>query len=150
MSGSGNRGMTRQAALRLEYFIIGLGIFALILIFQPFSVTLFAIGACLVVVAGLINNLLPMAQPGVKARSVITIAMVVAMVFCIVLLIAIAAAHLYGVFFLQPPNPDTVLGKLQLKTPPFWMQPLVWSFAGAAAVLAVIIAMVSKSKDGKN
>ena len=146
MSGSGNQGMTRQAALRLEYFIIGLGIFALILIFQPFSVTLFAIGACLVVVAGLINNLLPMAQPGVKLRSVITIAMVVAMIFCIVLLVAIAAAHLYGVFFLQSPNPDTMLGKLQLKTPPFWMQPLVWGIAVVAAALAGLITIRGRSK----
>ena len=59
-----NLGMTRQQALRLEFFIIGLGIFALILIFQPFSLTLFAVGSVLVVIAGLINNLLPMAQPG--------------------------------------------------------------------------------------
>ena len=51
--------MTRDGALRLEYFIIGLGIFALVLIFQPFSLTLFAMGSVLVVLAGLINNLLP-------------------------------------------------------------------------------------------
>ena len=75
------QGMTRQGALRLEFFIIGLGIFALLLIFQPFSLKLFAIGSVLVVIAGLINNLLPMAQPGVRVRSVITIAMVVAMIF---------------------------------------------------------------------
>ncbi len=83
-------GMGPQAALRLEYAIIALGIVALILIFQPFSVTLFAIGSGLVVLAGLINNLLPLAQPGVKARSVVTIAMVVAMIFGIVLLVSIA------------------------------------------------------------
>ena len=57
--------MTPRGALRLEYFIIGLGIFALLLIFQPFSLKLFAIGSGLVVLAGLINNLLPLAQPGV-------------------------------------------------------------------------------------
>ena len=81
------QGMTRQGALRLEFFIIGLGIFALLLIFQPFSLQLFAIGSVLVVIAGLINNLLPMAQPGVKVRSVVIVGMVVAMtgaglVFC--------------------------------------------------------------------
>ena len=48
-----------------------------------------------------------MAQPGVQVRSVITVGMVVAMIFCIVLLVAIAAAHLYGVFFLKPPDPNT-------------------------------------------
>ena len=90
MKNTGGQGMTREGALRLEYFIIGLGIFALVLIFQPFSLTLFAIGSVLVVIAGLINNLLPMAQPGVRVRSVITVGMVVAMIFCIVLLVSIA------------------------------------------------------------
>lgn len=146
MSNSGNQGMSRDGALRLEYFIIGLGIFALILIFQPFSVTLFAIGSGLVVVAGLINNLLPLAQPGVKVRSVITVGMVVMMIFCIVLLVAIAAAHLYGVFFLKPPDPNTQLGKIQLNTPPFWRQSLVWGIAIVAAVLAGLITVMNKPK----
>ncbi len=145
MSG-GQQGMTREGALRLEFFIIGLGLFALILIFQPFSLTLFAVGSVLVVLAGLINNLLPMAQPGVKVRSVITIGMVVAMIFCIVILISIAAAHYYGVFFLNPPDPNTTTGKIQLNTPPFYMQPFVWSVAAVALVLAVLIAAMQKSK----
>ena len=146
MNGKSNQGMTREGALRLEYFIIGLGLFALILIFQPFSLTLFAVGGMLVVAAGLLNNLLPMAQPGVKVRSVITVGMVVVMIFCIVLLIAIASAHLYGALFLNPPNPDTAAGKVQLATPPFWRQPLVWGIAVVAAVLAGLITMMSKSK----
>ena len=144
---SGNQsGMSPAAALRLEFFIIGLGLFALILIFQPFSLTLFAIGSGLVVLAGLINNLLPLAQPGVPVRSVVTVGMVVAMVFCIVLLVSITAAHLYGVFFLRPPDPNTAMGKVQLATPPFYRQPLVWSFAGIAIVLAAIITARTKSK----
>ena len=146
MSEQERAGMTPKAALRLEFFIIGLGIFALILIFQPFSLTLFAIGSGLVVLAGLINNLLPLAQPGVPVRSVITVGMVVAMIFCIVLLVSITAAHLYGVFFLRPPDPNTVLGKVQLATPPFYMQPVVWSIAGIAIVLAIIITARSKSR----
>lgn len=137
--------MNGQQALRLEYSIIGLGILALILIFQPFSITLFAVGAVLVVIAGLVNNLLPLAQPGVKLRSVVTVAMVVAMIFCIVLLISIAAAHLYGAFFLKPPDPNTTAGKVQLATPPFWKQKLVWGIAVVAAVLAGIITLMNKS-----
>ncbi len=137
-------GMSRQGALRLEYAIIGLGIFALVLIFQPFSLTMFAVGSVLVVIAGLANNILPLAQPGVRVRSVL--AMIVAMIFCIVLLIAIAAAHLYGVAFLAPPNPDTTSGRVQLNTPPFWMQPLVWGIAVTAAVLAALITVLSRSK----
>ncbi len=144
---SGERdGMTRETALRLEYAIIGLGLFALVLIFQPFSVTLFAVGSVIVVIAGLVNNILPMAQPGVPVRSVVTVAMVVAMIFCIVLLISIAAAHFYGVAFLAPPNPDTSAGKIQLATPPFWRQQLVWGIAAVAAVLAVLIWLRGKAK----
>lgn len=139
MSEKDPRGMTPAAALRLEYAIIGLGMFALVLIFQPFSITLFAVGSALVVIAGLVNNLLPMAQPGVQVRTVLWAGMIVAMVFCIVLLIAIAAAHFYGVAFLQPPNPDTAAGKAQLATPPFWRQPLVWGIAAVAAALAVLL-----------
>jgi hypothetical protein len=147
MNGENPRGMSRQGALRLEYAIIGLGIFALALIFQPFSITLFAVGSVLVVVAGLVNNLLPMARPGVPVRAVVSAAMIVALVFCIVLLIAISAAHLYGVAFLAPPNPDTASGKAQLATPPFWRQPLVWGIAAAAAILAVLISVVKRTND---
>ncbi len=68
MSDESQTGMSPRGALRLELFIIGLGLFALVLIFQPFSLTLFAIGSGLVVLAGLVNNLLPLAQPGVPDR----------------------------------------------------------------------------------
>ena len=145
MSMEPQTGMSPKAALRMEYFIIGLGLFALILIFQPFSLALFAVGSGLVVLAGLVNNLLPLARPGVAVSSVVTIAMLVAMIFCIVLLISISAAHLYGVFFLNPPDPNTQMGKRQLETPPFYLQPLVWWIAGTAAVLAGLITARSKS-----
>ena len=146
MNGDEPPGMTRDAALRLEYAVIGLGIFALVLIFQPFSITLFAIGSVLVVIAGLVNNILPMARPGVPARKVVSVAMIVAMIFCIVLLISIAAAHFYGVAFLNPPDPNTTSGKVQLATPPFWRQPLVWGIAAVAAALAVLIWLRGKGR----
>jgi hypothetical protein len=139
MSDAPQTGMSAKAALRMEFFIIGLGILALILIFQPFSLGLFSVGCMLVVFAGLVNNLLPLAQPGVKVQSVITIGMVVAMIFCIVLLVAITAAYLYGVFFLKPPDPNTVSGKAMLAALPFYMHPFVWSVAIVAAVLAALI-----------
>lgn len=125
-------GMSKAGALRLEMFIIGLGLFGLVLIFQPFSITLFGIGSAIVVLAGLVNNLLPMAQPGVRVRSVLTIGLVVAMIFCIVLLLSISAAHLYGVFFLSPP-PAAV------PSAPFYQEPFVWGIAAFAAVLALMV-----------
>ncbi len=139
MSLEPNTGMTPKSALRLEFFVIGLGLFALVLIFQPFSIALFSIGCMLVVLAGLVNNILPLAQPGVKTRTVITISMVVAMIFCIVLLVSIWAAYLYGKFFLAPPNPDTAAGKVMLAATPFYLHPFVWSVAAIAAILAVSI-----------
>ncbi len=141
MSNPEPTGMTNRQALRLEYFIIGLGILALVMIFQPFSLALFTIGSIVVVFAGLINNLLPLAQPGVPARSVITVAMVVAMVFCIVLLLAIFSASLYGTFFLKPPDPNTTAGKVQLAATPWYLHSFTLSIAAVAAVLAGLITL---------
>ena len=143
MSGSdeGNGGMTPAAARKLEYAIIGLGVLALAMIFQPFNITLFAIGCILVVLAGLVNNLLPLAQPGVPRRSVVQAAMIVAMIFCIVLLVAISAAYLYGVFFLRPPDPNTLAGKVQLNAAPWYMHSFTWTIAAIACVLAGLLAM---------
>ena len=140
------RGMGPATALKLEYTIIGLGVFALLLIFQPFSITLFTIGCMLVVLAGLINNLLPLAQPTVPLRSVVKVAMIVAMIFCITLLVAIYAAHLYGVFFLAPPDPNTLAGKAQLAAKPWYMHTFTWSVAVVACVLAALIALQGRRR----
>jgi hypothetical protein len=142
----GNSGMSAITARKLEYSIIGLGVAALVMIFQPFSLTLFTTGAMLVVIAGLINNLLPLAQPGVPPRAVVTIAMVVAMIFCIVLLVAIFAAYLYGVFFLKPPDPNTVMGKAMLNAKPWYMHSFTWTIAVVAAALAGLITLRSRHK----
>lgn len=147
MSGMPDKTLSPAGAVRLEAFIIGLGILALLLIFQPLSLTLFAVGSGLVVLAGLVNNLLPLAKPVTKIRTIITVALVVAMIFCIVLLISIGAAHLYGAFFLKPPDPNTLAGKAQLATPPFWRQPLVWGIAAVAAALAVAITAMTRNRD---
>ena len=140
------KSLTPQSALYMEYAIIALGLVALIMIFQPFSMTLFTIGSMVVVFAGLVNNLLPLAQPGVKVRSVITITMVVAMIFCIVLLVSIVAAYLYGAFFLKPPDPNTVGGKAMLAARPFYMHSFTWSVAGVGAGLASLITYMTRRK----
>jgi hypothetical protein len=91
-------GMKPGTARALEYTIIGVGILALALIFQPFSLALFGIGCGLVVLAGLANNLLPLAQPGVPASSVVRVAIIVAVLFLVVTGLSIGAAFLYGVY----------------------------------------------------
>lgn len=146
MSDKNSGALTREGALRFEYAIIGLGIVALILIFQPFSLTLFAVGGALVVLAGLVNNLLPLAQPGVKVRSIVVVALVVAMIFCIALLLSMTAAYLYGEFFLAPPDPNTIGGRAQLATAPFYLQSFTWWVAAVAVALAGAITVLNKAK----
>lgn len=90
--------MSAAAARRLEYSIIGLGLLALALIFQPFSLPLYGIGCGLVVLAGLANNLLPLCEPGRPLSSVIRIAVIVLAMFVVVALIAIGSAYLYGLY----------------------------------------------------
>lgn len=92
------RGMSAGAARRLEYAIIGLGLLALALIFQPFALGLFSVGCGLVVLAGLVNNLLPLARPGVPVRTVVKVALIVAVIFVIVTALSIGSAWLYGVY----------------------------------------------------
>jgi membrane protein implicated in regulation of membrane protease activity len=62
--------------------------------------------------------------------------MIVAMIFCFVLLISIAAAHLYGLFFLKPPDPGTASGKAQLSAKPWYLHGFTWTVAVIACVLA--------------
>jgi len=143
----GSGGMTPVTARKVEFTIIGLGVLALVMIFQPFNITLFAVGCVLVILAGLVNNLLPLAQPGVPARSVVKAAMVIAMIFCIVLLVAILAAYLYGLFFLNPPDPNTLAGKAQLNAKPWYMHGLTWTIAVVACVLAGLIAVQGRRKN---
>ncbi len=56
--------------------------------------------------------------------------MIVAMIFCITLLVSIFAAHLYGVFFLKPPDPNTASGKVQLSAKPWYMHSFTWAVRG--------------------
>jgi hypothetical protein len=62
--------------------------------------------------------------------------LVVALIFCIVMLLSICAAHLYGVFFVITLAPDT--------SDPFYLMPFVWAVAAAAAVIAGAIAMMNR------
>jgi hypothetical protein len=95
----GIQGMSIAAATRIEFAIIGIGVLALLLIFQPFSLWLFGVGCGLVVIAALANNLLPLCEPGVPARTIVNAAMIVAAIFVVAVMIAIGAAYLYGRFF---------------------------------------------------
>ena len=62
---------------------------------------------------------------------------------CLAVLIAIAAAHLDGILFLNPPDPNTSAGKVQLATPPFYLQHFTWWLALTTVVLAAVIAAMA-------
>jgi hypothetical protein len=99
MRGSG--GMSARGARALERSIIGFSILSLLLIFQPFSLTLFGVGAGLVVVAGLAFNLMPLCRPGVPVRKVVVAGLIVLAVLAAVVLAALGSAQLYAIY-LQP------------------------------------------------
>jgi hypothetical protein len=91
-------GMSAVTARRLESSIIGLGLVALALIFQPFSLALYGIGCGLVILAGLANNLLPLCEAGRPFVSVVRVALIVLAIFVVVALLAIGSAYLYGLY----------------------------------------------------
>ena len=88
--------MTSKQAKSIEYTIIAVSVVALILLFQPFSLQLYSVGAGLVVLAGLALNLLPLCVPGRPIKSLMTGAIVIVVVFVIVTLLALGSALLYS------------------------------------------------------
>ncbi|MGL6210538.1 MAG: hypothetical protein ACRC14_11995 [Paracoccaceae bacterium] len=142
MSQKPEAGMTARQALRIEFGIIGLGVLGLAMIFQPFVLWIFSIGCILVLVGTLINNLLPFAQPGLPLRGVLFAGAIVMLVFCLVLLISIGSAALYGVVFLTPPPAGS---SLVPPSPPFWMHPMIWVLAGLSVLFAFLVRQLARS-----
>lgn len=134
-------GMSAAAAFRIEVAIIGLGIVALMMIFQPFALWIFTLGCMLVVCAALLNNLLPFAQPGRPLKKVIFALVIVLLVFCVAIVVSIGAAWLYGLAFLNPPPAGA---SLVPPRPPFWMSPMIWVLVAAAAALALIVRRMTR------
>ena len=62
--------------------------------------------------------------------------LIVALVFCLALLVSTAAAHLYGRVFLKPPRRRL---RSSRRAPPFWTQPMVWMLAALALILALLV-----------
>ena len=93
-------GMTARQAWIVEWSIIGLCILALVLVFQPFWLPLYSVGAGLVVLAGLAFNLVPLCRPGVPAKALIRAGFIVLILLLVVAALAIGAAYLYGVYLL--------------------------------------------------
>jgi hypothetical protein len=91
-------GMSAATAHTIEYAIIGLCITALVMIFQPFSLTLYGIGAGLVVLGGLLFNLIPHCRPGVPLRWLGTVVLIVFGLLLVVFLLALGSTYLYAIY----------------------------------------------------
>lgn len=89
-------GMSAATARTIEYAIIALCLLSLIMIFQPFSLTLYGIGAGLVVLGGLAFNLIPHARPGVPLRWLVTVALIVLAILVAAFLLAVGTSYLYA------------------------------------------------------
>ena len=88
-------GMTRGQAKAIEYGIITLAVASILMIFQPFSLTLFSWGCALVVVAGLSFNLVPFCRQGVPFRMLGKVVLIVLVILSIAAVLGIATANLY-------------------------------------------------------
>jgi hypothetical protein len=96
--GEGRHGLSLRQARTLEYAIVGASLVALVLIFQPFSLQLFTLGAAAIVLVGLAFNLVPLAQPGKSWRSLLTATIVIVVAFAVVTLLSLGMAELYGYY----------------------------------------------------
>ena len=89
-------GMSAATARTIEHAIIGLCVAALVLIFQPFSLLLYGVGAGLVVLGGLAFNLIPHCRPGVPLRWLVTVALIVLAILLVVFALAVGTTYLYA------------------------------------------------------
>jgi hypothetical protein len=89
-------GMSGATARTIEYAIIALCLVSLIMIFQPFSLTLYGIGAGLVVLGGLLFNLIPHCRPGVPLRWLVTVTLIVLALLIVVFVLAVGTSYLYA------------------------------------------------------
>ena len=96
--GTRESGMTAAQAKTVELAIVGMSLASLIMLFQPFSLELYSIGAVLVVVAGFAFNLVPLARPGRPIRSLVKATIVIVLIFVVVTALALGSAELYAIY----------------------------------------------------
>ncbi|MGI9490009.1 MAG: hypothetical protein ACR2RF_29790 [Geminicoccaceae bacterium] len=87
--------MTASQAKLVEYSIIGLCIVALLMIFQPFTLVFYSIGAGLVVLGGLAFNLIPFCREGVPLAKLGKVILIVLSILGIAVILGIGTGYLY-------------------------------------------------------
>jgi hypothetical protein len=97
-------GLSGRQARTLEYTIVAASILALVLIFQPFSLQLFTLGAAAIIIVGLLFNLVPFCQPGKSVGALVRVALIIVVIFIIVTALSLASAELYAAYIAPPPE----------------------------------------------
>lgn len=87
--------MTASQAKAVEYAIIGLCVIALVMIFQPFALIFYSVGAGLVVLGGLAFNLIPLCREGVSFSRLGKVAAIVLVILAVAVLLGIGTGYLY-------------------------------------------------------
>jgi hypothetical protein len=90
--------MSVGQARKIEYSIVAVSVLSLVLLFQPFSLPLYSIGAGLVVLAGLAFNLVPLCTPGRPLASLIKAALIIVITFFVVAALSMGAVELYAMY----------------------------------------------------
>ena len=91
-------GMSVRQAKAIEYAIVAVSVLSLVLLFQPFSLPLYSIGAGLVVLAGLAFNLVPLCTPGRPLASLIKAAVMIVIILFVVAALSMGAVELYAMY----------------------------------------------------
>jgi hypothetical protein len=91
-------GMSVRQAKAIEYSIVTVSVLSLVLLFQPFSLALYSIGAGLVVLAGLAFNLVPLCRPGRPVASLVKAAVIIVIIFIVVAVLSMGAVELYAMY----------------------------------------------------
>jgi len=95
---AGAAGMSKRTANGIEFGIIAFCLASLGFIVQPFSQTLFTVGAAAVVLGALAFNLIPFAKPGAPLRGVIRAAVVIAIILVTAVALALLVSWLYTLY----------------------------------------------------
>ncbi len=95
------RGLSARQAYVLEMAIVAASILALVMIFQPFWLALFSVGAAAVVIVGFLFNLVPLLRPGVRVATLVKATVAIVVIFVIVTALSLASAELYA-YYISP------------------------------------------------
>ena len=98
MQDESTAGMSARQAKAIEYSIVAVSVLSLVMLFQPFSLGLYSIGAGLVVLAGLAFNLVPLCTPGRPVTSLIKAALIIVIIFVVVAALSMGAVELYAMY----------------------------------------------------